>query len=118
MTINSTDEENLREDITMFLRRNFPQIKMHGGTFSIDSVDTDEGIIVITLSGACSGCGISPMTIQALKTRMVDNIPEVNEVHARTGQDENIGTTPSFPERSSDTDSGADDDDLSPEAPF
>ena len=78
------DENELRERITNFLRRNFPQIQMHGGSAAIENIDREEGSVVIRLGGACSGCGISPMTIQAIKTRMTKEIPEINEVVART----------------------------------
>jgi len=127
----STDSENpdpedeLRERITNFLRRNFPQIQMHGGSAAIQSLDAEEGTVSIQLGGACSGCGISPMTIQAIKTRMTKEIPEIEEVHADTGMGGNEGMAggmggggaggmePSFPGESSD-----DGDDEGPEAPF
>jgi len=93
------DENDLRERITNFLRRNFPQIQMHGGS--------------------------APMTIQAIKTRMTKEIPEINEVVARTGQEggegmaggADSGMTPSFGGGDSrGGDVGADDE--GPEAPF
>lgn len=110
----STTEESLREDITVFLRRNFPQIKMHGGSFSIDSVDTDTGKVTITLTGACSGCGISPMTIQALQTRLVNDVAEITQVTARTGHSQDTHNSPSYFGSSNDTS----DEDITPEAPF
>ncbi|WP_435193793.1 NifU family protein [Natronomonas sp. EA1] len=83
-----TDAENdLRERISMFLKRNFPQIQMHGGSAAIRDLDMENGTVSIQLGGACSGCGISPMTIQALKTRLVQEIPEITEVIAETGFD-------------------------------
>src|SRR6056297_4217453 len=100
----SSDDE-LRERITNFLRRNFPQIQMHGGSAAIQNLDREDGVVSIQLGGACSGCGISPMTIQAIKTRMTKEIPEIEEVHADTGMGGNEGmaggagggTSPSFP---------------------
>jgi hypothetical protein len=74
----------------------------------------------VSLGGACSGCGISPMTIQAIKSRMVKEIPEINQVHANTGMggggmgDGGFGgggMSPSFPGETTDDDEG-------PEAPF
>jgi Fe-S cluster biogenesis protein NfuA len=67
------------------MNRNFPQIAMHGGTAGIDAIDEESGEVWITLAGACSGCGISPMTIQALKSRMAMEFDEITEVHASTG---------------------------------
>ncbi len=46
-------------------------------------VGSDE--VWLRLTGACSGCGISPMTVQALKSRMVAQFDELTAVHAETG---------------------------------
>lgn len=69
-----------------FLRRNFPQIQMHGGTAAVDNIDHETGTVTVRLGGACSGCGISPMTVNAIKSRMVKEISEVEEVEAVTGE--------------------------------
>ena len=115
-------EDELRERISNFLRRNFPQIQMHGGSAAIQDLDREEGSVTIMLGGACSGCGISPMTIQAIKSRMTKEIPEITTVHAETGMGGNegmaggaggSGMSPSFPGESSSSDS-----DEGPEAPF
>ena len=117
-------EDELRERISNFLRRNFPQIQMHGGSAAIQDLDREEGSVTIMLGGACSGCGISPMTIQAIKSRMTKEITEINTVHAETGMGGNegmaggaggggSGMSPSFPGESSSSDS-----DEGPEAPF
>ncbi len=113
-------DDELRERITNFLRRNFPQIQMHGGSAAIQNIDREEGSVSIQLGGACSGCGISPMTIQAIKTRMTKEIPEIETVHANTGmggsEGMSGGASPSFPGESS---RGGDvEDDEGPEAPF
>ncbi|MDR5672027.1 Fe-S cluster biogenesis protein NfuA, 4Fe-4S-binding domain [Halalkaliarchaeum sp. AArc-CO] len=118
MSTDSADAESeLREEITNFLRRNFPQIQMHGGSAAISHLDTETGEVHVQLGGACSGCGISPMTIQAIKSRMVKEIPEIEEVHADTGLNGGGGMggmSPSFP----DEESGDDADDEGPQAPF
>ncbi|XVH32754.1 NifU family protein [Haloferacaceae archaeon DSL9] len=118
-TDSTTSEDELRDRVVNFLRRNFPQIQMHGGSAAIQHLDRETGEVRIKLGGACSGCGISPMTIQAIKTRMVKEIPEINEVHADTGMGAGadgdlggMGMSPSFPGESSS------DDDEGPQAPF
>jgi Fe-S cluster biogenesis protein NfuA len=111
------DGDDLEERISNFLRRNFPQIQMHGGSAAIQNIDREEGSVDIQLGGACSGCGISPMTIQAIKSRMVKEIPEIETVHADTGMDgggQGGGMSPSFPGET--TDDGEDDE--GPQAPF
>ncbi|ESS04779.1 MAG: thioredoxin-like proteins and domain protein [uncultured archaeon A07HR67] len=123
MSTDTSDADNdLRERITNFLRRNFPQIQMHGGSAAINHLDRETGEVHIQLGGACSGCGISPMTIQAIKSRMVKEIPEIETVHADTGAaaggDGDLGGTssdgmsPSFPGETTDN------DDEGPQAPF
>ncbi|MFC4359808.1 NifU family protein [Halobium salinum] len=126
MSTESQDADDLRDRITNFLRRNFPQIQMHGGSAAIQQLDREEGSVTIQLGGACSGCGISPMTIQAIKSRMVKEIPEINTVHAETGMSGGAdgdlggmggggGMSPSFPGETSDD---GDDGDEGPQAPF
>jgi Fe/S biogenesis protein NfuA len=119
-TESQSPEDELRERITNFLRRNFPQIQMHGGSAAIQNLDMDAGSVTIQLGGACSGCGISPMTIQAIKTRMAKEIPEIETVNASTGAGGSEGmsggaggTSPSFPGETT-----GDSDDEGPEAPF
>ncbi len=118
----SDDASDLEERVANFLRRNFPQIQMHGGSAAIRDLDPDSGEVTILLGGACSGCGISPMTIQAIKSRMVKEIPEITEVHADTGMGGgggHGGVEPSFPGEGRGGSLGDDDEpDEGPEAPF
>lgn len=76
------ETDDLRERVNGFLERNFPQIWMHGGTAAIEHLDPETGEVSLSLGGACSGCGISPMTVQAIKSRMASEIPEIQTVHA------------------------------------
>jgi Fe-S cluster biogenesis protein NfuA len=116
MSTESQDGDDLEERVNNFLRRNFPQIQMHGGTAAIQNIDREEGVVDLQLGGACSGCGISPMTIQAIKSRMTKEIPEVDTVHADTGMGGDSGMSPSFP--GEDTGSEDREDDEGPQAPF
>jgi len=122
MSTDTEDGDDLQERITNFLRRNFPQIQMHGGSAAIENIDRESGEVSIRLGGACSGCGISPMTIQAIKTRMTKEIPEVETVHANTGDGGGGmgggGMSPSFPGHSDGGRGGDAGSDEGPEAPF
>ena len=111
-TETQSGDDDLREEISNFLRRNFPQIQMHGGSAAIQDLDRETGEVTVQLGGACSGCGISPMTIQAIKSRMVKEIPEIEQVNASTGMDGGGGMSHSFPGE------GGGDDDEGPQAPF
>ena len=118
MSTETQDADDLEERVANFLRRNFPQIQMHGGSAAIQEIDRESGEVTIALGGACSGCGISPMTIQAIKSRMVKEIPEITQVNAHTGMDGGGGMgggmSPSFPGET--VDDG--DEDEGPQAPF
>jgi len=122
MSTETQDGDDLKERVTNFLRRNFPQIQMHGGNAAITDLDRETGEVSIQLGGACSGCGISPMTIQAIKSRMVKEIPEIETVHADTGMGGGGGggggggMSPSFPGHEGDDGDG--DGDEGPQAPF
>ena len=116
----ASGDDDLKERVTNFLRRNFPQIQMHGGSAAIQNLDRESGEVTIMLGGACSGCGISPMTIQAIKSRMVKEIPEIETVHAETGMGgggHDGGMSPSFPGESTSEGDDADSDE-GPQAPF
>jgi len=122
MSTDTQEGDDLEERVANFLRRNFPQIQMHGGSAAIQNLDRESGEVTIQLGGACSGCGISPMTIQAIKSRMTKEIPEIETVHASTGDMGGGGGTgggmePSFPGQSAAEDDDAEEDE-GPQAPF
>lgn len=81
----SAESTDLRERVATFLMRNFPQIAMHGGDAAVEAIDEDTGEVWIQLGGACSGCGISPMTVQAITQRLPMEIPEITTVYADAG---------------------------------
>ena len=80
----SEDVDALLEEVASFLRRNFPQIAMHGGNAAIQDLDPESGEVWIQLSGACGGCGISPMTTQAIQSRLPMDIEGITQVHIHT----------------------------------
>ena len=76
---------DLKEAVEAFLVRNFPQIAMHGGNAGIETIDEETGEVWLRLGGACSGCGISPMTVQAIQARLPQDVDGVTEVHVDAG---------------------------------
>jgi len=78
-------ESALAASVQSFLERNFPQISMHGGTAGVEGVDAETGEVWLALGGACSGCGISPMTVQAIRVRLPEAVPGVETVHVDAG---------------------------------
>lgn len=83
--MDGNEESELQDEVQNFLRRNFPQIQMHGGSADILSIDEEEGEVDIHLGGACSGCGVSPMTTQAIKKRLPSQIDNIIKVTVSTG---------------------------------
>lgn len=80
-------EDEVREAVSLFLQRNFPQIQAHGGDSTITEVDLEAGHVAITLSGACDGCGVSSMTTEAIKRRLPREVDTVETVAVSTGFD-------------------------------
>lgn len=78
------EERRLSNEIDRFLLKNFPQIQIHGGDFDIIEVDTSDGYAHISLTGACSGCSISPMTIERIRSRLPDDVDRINMVKVET----------------------------------
>lgn len=58
---------------------------MHGGSATVLEADEEEGEVFIGLIGACSGCGISPMTVTAIRKRIRDEMDSVERVEVSTG---------------------------------
>lgn len=102
-------DDQFEERLKAFMERNFPQIRMHGGAATILSADPETGEVEIQLSGACAGCGISPMTIRALETRLTSEFDAVTEVTAFAGEPGSQQST--SPAESGSEDSGSADDD-------
>jgi Fe-S cluster biogenesis protein NfuA len=80
----SRTPEEIIEEVEMFLKVNFPQIESHGGSAEVEEYNADDGEIVIRLGDACDGCGISPMTIDAIHRRLMQQIDEIRRVDAQT----------------------------------
>lgn len=111
----ASKKEKIQNEVEKFLKRNFPQIQMHGGSSSIVDLDPDEGYVKIHLGGACSGCGISPMTTQAISKRLPNEVDDIDEVRVNTGAE---GTGFSDPSKRLDEDSDKETEDDFPSAPF
>jgi Fe-S cluster biogenesis protein NfuA len=74
---------SLERQTRSYLSNNVPQIQDHGGYFEIEDVDEASGEVTIAIGGACSGCGIAPMTMRAIRHRLPDEIDEVSTVTVR-----------------------------------
>ncbi|KTG10886.1 hypothetical protein AUR64_06800 [Haloprofundus marisrubri] len=75
--------EGLERRTRSYLSNNVPQIQDHGGYFEIEEVDEESGEVTVAIGGACSGCGIAPMTMRAIRHRLPDEVDEISKVTVR-----------------------------------
>ncbi|WP_276270858.1 NifU family protein [Haloarcula litorea] len=78
--------EGLERKTRNYLSNNVPQIQDHGGNFEVRDVDEAAGTATVAIGGACSGCGIAPMTMKAIERQLPDAVDELADVEVvRTG---------------------------------
>jgi Fe-S cluster biogenesis protein NfuA len=78
-----------------YLSDNVPQIQEHGGHFQIEDVDAERGEVTVAIGGACSGCGIAPMTMKAIERRLPAEIDEISSVTVRRANGPRAAVMPS-----------------------
>jgi len=75
-------EKNLFERVNTALEKVRPYLQSDGGDISLVEV-TDDNVVKVRLTGACSGCPYSMMTLKAgVEQALVKEIPEIKEVVA------------------------------------
>ncbi|ERG91542.1 MAG: thioredoxin-like proteins and domain protein [Haloquadratum walsbyi J07HQW1] len=72
--------ETLERQTRSYLSENVPQIQDHGGNFEIRDVDEEAGRVTVAIGGACSGCGIAPMTMNAIERQLPDDVDGIESV--------------------------------------
>jgi len=71
----------MREKVEAVLAQIRPALQADGG--DVELVDVNEGVVTLSLKGACFGCPMATMTLQHGIERMLkEQIPEVKEVIA------------------------------------
>ncbi|MGI6045759.1 MAG: NifU family protein [Eggerthellaceae bacterium] len=77
------DEERVQvneDDVRAVLDLIRPAILADGGDITLESVDED-GVVTVTLTGACHGCPLSSMTLnQGVERILKDRVPGVTKV--------------------------------------
>ncbi|MFA1612298.1 NifU family protein [Halobellus rubicundus] len=96
--------EKLERQTRSYLSDNVPQIQEHGGHFEIEDVDEATGEVTVAIGGACSGCGIAPMTMKAIKQRLAEELDEVSEVTVRRAGGPRAAVMPSKTDEMEDMD--------------
>jgi len=71
----------MREKVEAALAQIRPALQADGG--DVELVDVSQGVVKLKLKGACAGCPMATMTLQAGIERVLkEQIPEVKEVIA------------------------------------
>ena len=71
----------MKERVEAVLEEIRPALQADGG--DVELVDVTEGVVKVSLKGACSGCPMSTMTLkQGIERLLKERLPEVKEVIA------------------------------------
>ena len=74
--------DEIVEDINTVLEEKVaPSVAAHDGAIGFINFTPDTGVATLKLSGACSGCAMSKMTLQQGVERLLKHyVPEVNSI--------------------------------------
>tara|TARA_B100000925_G_scaffold244657_1_gene194529 strand:- start:2106 stop:2390 length:285 start_codon:yes stop_codon:yes gene_type:complete len=80
-------KEEIVENINFIVEKHIqPAVEMHGGVVKLEDFDMATGDALMLLSGACSGCASSSITLKLGVENMLKHyVPEVQKV---TGMDD------------------------------
>ena len=69
-----------REKVTQLLEEIRPSLQSHGGDVQFVDV-TEDGVVKVTLEGACKGCPMATLTVkEGIEARLKEEMPEITEV--------------------------------------
>jgi Fe-S cluster biogenesis protein NfuA len=72
----------LKEKVEQSLNKVRPALQADGGDVKLLEV-TDDGIVRLSLTGACAGCPMSTMTLKmGIERKLMEDIPEVKAVES------------------------------------
>ncbi len=76
-----TKEEIMKQIEDLIETHVQPAVEMHGGVVKLQDFDAESGRVLMLLSGSCSGCAGSSMTLKMGVENMLQHyIPEVTAV--------------------------------------
>ena len=75
-------KEEIIENINHIVANNIqPGVEMHGGVVKLKDFDMETGVALMLMSGACSGCASSSVTLKLGVENMLKHyVPEVNAI--------------------------------------
>jgi Fe-S cluster biogenesis protein NfuA len=72
----------MKEQVETALNKIRPSLNADGGDVKLIDV-SDDGVVKVQLTGACSGCPMSQMTLKmGIEKLLKEEIPEVKEVQS------------------------------------
>ncbi|MBN1654047.1 MAG: NifU family protein [Deltaproteobacteria bacterium] len=72
----------MKEKVEKSLNRVRPALRADGGDVKLVEV-TEDGIVRLSLTGACAGCPMSTMTLKmGIEKALKEDIPEIKRVEA------------------------------------
>ena len=81
MCMERTKEEILEQISTIFEENVNPGVASHGGMIRLEDFDMESGRVLVILSGGCSGCASSTITLKMGVENMLKHyVPEVTAV--------------------------------------
>ena len=94
-----TQDEIVKDIKTVLEEKVAPSVAAHNGAITFIDFASDTGVATLKLSGSCSGCAMSKITLQrGVETTLKHYVPEVKSI---VGQDddeaEDQGYSPYFP---------------------
>jgi Fe-S cluster biogenesis protein NfuA len=92
----SRTKQEIMDDINVQLEEKVaPMVALHGGVVKLIDFNEDTGIVTMMMSGSCSGCAGSSMTLKyGIENLLTHYVPEVTAV---VGQDDPSMTQPFYP---------------------
>ena len=94
----SLTTRGVEREARRYLTKSVPQIQEHGGNFEIRDVDEENGQLTVAIGGACSGCCIAPMTMEAIKQRLPEKVDGISDVDVVRAGGPSIAVMPSVTE--------------------
>ena len=77
-------DEIVKDIKTVLEEKVAPSVAAHNGSIGFINFASDTGVATLKLSGACSGCAMSKMTLQQGVERLLKHyVPEVNALLAK-----------------------------------
>ncbi|MEF9426202.1 MAG: NifU family protein [Candidatus Mariimomonas ferrooxydans] len=71
----------LREKVEKVLDKIRPMLQRDGGDVELVDVQQSDGVVKVKLTGACSGCPMSTMTLKnAIENTIKQELPEIKSV--------------------------------------